>query len=438
MRIKEFWNEFYGHNLFRDTVYARNNYAEVLKFQDELLRNEEYRKRAYAFLLKHGRGNNKGRATLMSSHTLFKDINAFRKHDEKDRLVDRLFFDFDIDKNEDVIRCKKNFDKAFEFKGKDRINLIAETQKEFRNLVVNTDLLDGAYKDLVKLYDYYQEQGLKPLLVASGSKGFHLTIFFKPVRLNYVSELTKKLAINLKKKLDLKTLDLAPYNRYLTGKGRVPYSQHDNTLLYTTPFDIDEDLKTVFKRAKMPKIMDFYFKDYSDNSYDKFLLEKDLEYDKINSIKKENQELEDKKNKKKYSNFKEFSNTTKIRIAEPEDVLRLNKFPCFNNMNWSDTNNYYFVMVLAYTDLPTMEAIQEAMIIFWKSKGRTMQKSDKGLKRVTKTVKKTLAKNKVVTKNGMLNTVGSCKECEFYSECFRCKVKFKPEYDMAISKARPG
>ena len=150
--------------------------------------------------------------------------------------------------------------------------------------------------------------------------------------------------------------------------------------------------------------------------YDNILSEKNAE---LSAAKKENMEI--RKANAKYSS--RFIPDDAVTIESVEDVLQLNIFPCFENLEFSDYNNMLLVNLLFNTNLESATEIQKAMILFWNDKGNDLKLSESGLKRVKQHEKGIYAPTQNTMKNHSL-----CFNCSNWKSCFRYKINFQDKY----------
>lgn len=103
-------------------------------------------------------------------------------------------FDFDIDDNPDVKELKEQFKLAHNrLDGKEHRQIIEILQDDFKRLIFEKDLLRDVYEEATRLCAYLQRFNVKPFLVFSGSKGFHVNVFFNEMKLTNLSDIQKHL-----------------------------------------------------------------------------------------------------------------------------------------------------------------------------------------------------------------------------------------------------
>lgn len=365
--LKQYYRIYYDSNYYRDlrcikdvkafTNGSRTKYnTEVFKYPNKPY-VEHHWKLFYNFLLSH----NKGIGTLASSLTYFKTFQDYQTGDDSLRYSDRLFFDFDVDDPRAKALKDEIKNANLEKFGGDRISSIKHSQKKFRDLILQEDLLEKPFQELQVMMEYMESQGLKPYPIFSGSKGFHLLYFFEPQRLENISEITTSLTDHLKTKLELSTLDMNVTDSLKRVK-RVPYSKHERTLLYTTPFSRDlsyeELLKMIKKNTGKPILFDK--KDYlapkcfsnelvsMNNRFTELELERQKGKEEIISLRnsQRSHRIYSKHSVGKTNIFSDMRELCKILIGDPShEYKHYNSYKCIfhddNNPSALVSEKYY-------------------------------------------------------------------------------------------------
>lgn len=254
------------------------------------------------FLLRHYK---LGTGSLLAGLTHFKNISDYRTNDVNSLLAGKLFFDFDVDdpRTKDLKHKILDVKRDPDITGKSRLDFIKQCQDDFKRLILEEDLLKSPFGEVMKLKSYLLENDISPYIVFSGSKGFHVNIFFKDLVLNDLTNLNRSFANIFKRKLGLNLLDFNIYGNSLTAVQRVPYGVHERTGLYTTPVDPEisyDELLDLISKNRL-KVHDFNMSDYYVNEEFRRTLK---EVDKENMIKKEANDLKQEevnRLKKKYS-----------------------------------------------------------------------------------------------------------------------------------------
>ena len=138
-----------------------------------------------------------------------------------------------------------------------------ELQKQFQDLIFERDLLLDVFNETKTLCNHLIRYGLKPYMIASSSKGFHVNVFFDEMQLTNLSQISQTLAKSYMKSLKLKYIDFNVFDENKAHKRlqRCQYGIHSKTNLLTRPLspDItyDEMLDTLQKNKRRPIDFDF-------------------------------------------------------------------------------------------------------------------------------------------------------------------------------------
>lgn len=275
--------------MFRDYRHIYNDKTDVFKFPEEALDTLKMKGKGLDFLIKHTSRNWSKEGILSASLSFFDNIGDYRTNNDDDRYTDRLMFDFDTE-NIEVKLLKKRLKKAYSIKNfKEQKKEVRRVQDEFQKLLYHSDLLVKPFNEARKLQDYFQEANIPVYTVFSGCKGLHLYVFLPKLHLLNISQVTHKLATTFKEKLDLRTLDVSVSKDSLKRIDRVPYSRHEKTRLFVSPFNLDDDIKGVVKTSRRQRVAEFDFNDYmlaEDHPLVKTLVKLNNNYDEINEAKK--------------------------------------------------------------------------------------------------------------------------------------------------------
>lgn len=348
--LKQFYRDYYNENYYRDLRYIKDDTVSKdgikSKYNPEVLKyplGSDFNTwdLFLKFLLKNSK---RGLGSLVGSITHYNNINEYRSKDQSLLISDRLFFDFDVEDNRTKILKHKIRDVKVNplITGRERISLIKEYQKDFQKLILEEDLLQEPFKEVMKLKDYLIKLDLNPFIVFSGSKGFHVNLFYRDVNLQDITNLNESLAEVFKKKLDLKLLDFNVYNNILTGVQRVPYNIHERTNLITKPISqnvtYDDFLQEVSRNKR--EVSSFNIEDYYSSEYFRDLLIK-LDSENLSRIEqnyhkqKELQKLQKERvNTSHYKGdkdliFKDMRELCKLLIGNPSyEREHYNKYSC--------------------------------------------------------------------------------------------------------------
>ncbi|WP_405297986.1 hypothetical protein [Methanobrevibacter sp.] len=185
---------------------------------------------------------------------------------------DRLFFDFDLDNPY--------------YK-----DLTSSSEK--RDMLFKSDILETPFDDVSRLYDYLIDNGAKPYVVFSGSKGFHLYCFFEPIPMLHYDKISKRCADKFNDALNLTSLD---YNVFTNRRqSRLPYGRHRDSDLFTFPCNINSSIEDILYESLNPTIKDFYMSDYIFDGFSEYLKGVD---NSISEFLQKQKELKSAKRKK--------------------------------------------------------------------------------------------------------------------------------------------
>ncbi len=264
--------------------------------------------------------------TLAGEITYFKTLEDFKDAAISKRYCDRLFYDFDIDDNPYVKQLKEEFKQAnLTLTGKEHRNKYVELQATFCELIFEKDLLHEVYVEAHNLVNYLQRYGLNPFFVFSGSKGFHVNVFFNEMQITNLSDISKTLARTYSKELGLHYLDFKVFDRTRAHKRlqRVQYGIHSKTGLITRPLDAnityDEMLKVITSKNRKP--VDFDFNEYvAPQGFNKMIIKLDREIsfkkaERQKQLERENREKSIEMQKRYGKNYKSFNDIDLRDIA---------------------------------------------------------------------------------------------------------------------------
>lgn len=276
--LKDYLKTFFNNNLFREFRILNENKIKNKRFF--LIANDP-KKESFLLsqvLLKDKTENN----NIYSEIYPFKDYDnlllnkkqiATKKtkklHDFSNnkpvRTYDRLYFDFDFDKNKDIAKLKEEINTAILKNDK-------PAKKEYIQLY-HEHLLDNKIaikplEELKKLTDYLDNKGIKSYPLFSGSKGFHLYIFFNnslfnPDSFNTVAGAIFKL---FKDTLKLETLDKAVFDNPSQRIARLPYCKHPVTELYCYPIDVNNGYNAIIEESFKPTIKELNINEHLENT----------------------------------------------------------------------------------------------------------------------------------------------------------------------------
>ena len=340
-------------------------------------------------------------------------IYPYNKH----IILDRIFHDFDSPLSFEDEQMMK-----------DPAIAIHDKREHMRTILFQKHIAEKPLRYAKQLGDFYQRMGLKPTYVFSG-KGIHLYIHFRPIRLefpNYVlNELYK--AIKQTFKFDEDIFDKKVFEP--ARKSRILTSRNPKTDYYVKPINPNWEYFELLDDVESPSInVDVDVNDYGDDSK---IIEVLTSHDEIAKQLQKEQRIRNQMMPS--SRPRIHANKNQTIIANPDDVVKLMQYPCFNDMKFSDYNNLVLVNILSFTDLKDANDVQDAMLKFWENKGFTkMQKNQQGFHRVKENDKKYS-----FTQNTM-KRIGLCQECQDWQRCFRYNMKLNQVYDDKLETYKNG
>lgn len=280
-KLKDYYKQFFDNNFLRDLrpfkYYVKNDepnrWAKNFRISENTPKEHE---KFIELIKKDGYGFADVTAELYSC----KDMKNFQNKIDKNnnpyptKIFDRLFFDFDFDKNP----------RAKELKSKILLGVAKQDKKpvfddivEYMNeLLLQEEMALQPYEDMMKLYEYLENFDIKSYPVFSGSKGFHLYIFFPDTTelpKNNINYFSTTIAETYKKSCELKTIDFAVNRDAYSRVSRLPYCLHPITFLYTSPTDINDSYEEIIHKAFEPKIQKFNISSYKKADGNKALSE---------------------------------------------------------------------------------------------------------------------------------------------------------------------
>jgi hypothetical protein len=269
-------------------------------------------------------------------------------------ILDKIFFDFDKDYNPSAKTRLQELDYNPVLKKEFIINLMEHGRIK--------EPIDQAIGTAQYLRDTH---GGEPLLVFSGSKGCHLYYFFEPVMLDYPKEVLSRFTRDLKDQglFNFNTdeepglLDTAPVGD-VARISRVPGSIHPETGLYCHPFKMDFNYGEIISNAQEedPPYADFNPVEMRSPT----LRETLIKYDEI-----VRGDMELQRYQRAFMELEPRQPTPtggdKIHLQGPEDILKLNQFPCFKEAPFNHAMRILLGLICLWTGLSdedTLEAIR--------------------------------------------------------------------------------
>lgn len=336
--LMQYYSNYYNHNFLRDFRYLLDKPQSYIDSRDN---KKKYSKGDYLHEWKYKNADNSEKRALSflnhithsGFHGLlggqigyFKSLDDYHEGNIMNKYVDRLFFDFDVENDRVSIIKDSMKDVNDNLEGKAWLERLGELKSDFRNLIFDDDLLLPTFDEARRLCLYLQEIGLKPYLIFSGSKGFHVNVFFKEARLQNFSQISKSLGMTFSKKLNLKYLDYNVFDREKVHNRlqRCQYAYHSKTDLITLPipevYDYDEAIHLIKKNSMRP--ISFDYEEYlSSDDFSHALVIMNEKFSIINDRKQRELEYQNKQRRqmriKKYGKpLKSFQGVNMIDLAK--------------------------------------------------------------------------------------------------------------------------
>lgn len=333
--LKRYYSDYYNGEFFRDFRYIpddKKQYNQVFNAK-KLGRNGKAESRALHFLTKAEHLGHDG--LLGGEISYFKTFNEYQSGDITLRWSDRQFYDFDIEDSR-VDMIKDEFKKVYhQLEGRELSQRIKELQGDFRDLIFNSDLLYPTFQEARKLCEYLEGLGLNPYLICSGSKGFHINLFYEEARLQNLSQVSRLFAKSFSDRLDLKYLDYAVFDRKKAQRRlqRCQYVFHSKTDLLTIPipdiYDYDEVLQILKRNSRRPIEFDFMEYAQSSGSFRDSLIRNDKEFQRINARQQREKRMANEQRKremkKRYgNNYRDYSeiSMTELYSAYGGEIIK--------------------------------------------------------------------------------------------------------------------
>jgi hypothetical protein len=319
--LKNYYTSYYNRNFLRDYRYIYSDKSEH-KYND-ILQEQSYNRwdnsnvKALNFLTtKRHRGSN---GSFYYTLSYFKSLEDFHKGYDVLKYSDRLFFDFDI-ADDRVDGIKKQMQDVYKSSDAvdDKVDQLQQLKMKFQKLIFDDDLLYDVFVEASRLCDYLESIKLTPFLIFSGSKGFHINIFFDEMQLNQISRISYHLFKVYQQKLGLKYLDEVVNKDAIGRSQRVQYVYHPNTDLLTQPINrecsYDDVVDVIEHNTRKP--ISFCMSDYiAPAGFTKFLQKLNSKFSATSDIQQMNNNVKQQKKEEERSKLKftDYSN-------EPLDI----------------------------------------------------------------------------------------------------------------------
>lgn len=323
--LKEYYRAYYNGYFMRDFRYIpddKKRYNEVFNAKKLGLKGKAESKALFFLTRKIHLGHD---GLMGGEITYYHSREEFQSGDINQRYSDRQFFDLDIEDFR-VEMIKEQMKLAYiNLKGKELDKRLKELKKDFRDLIFNSDLLFPTFQEAKKLCLYLEDLGLRPYLIFSGAKGFHVNLFYDEVRLQNLSQVSRLFAKTFSDKLNLKYLDWAVFDRKKAQRRlqRCQYTFHSKTDLLTIPipeiYDYDEVLAVIQKNDRHP--IPFNLEEYSQKSSDfrESLIHNDRQFQMMNERKAREKKKENEariRERRKHGYFKNYQDISMTELFQ--------------------------------------------------------------------------------------------------------------------------
>ena len=384
-RLREYYSQYYNDNFLRDWRYIFDGVKlkdnKTLCFDGKIRPNHTLTSKkikpnmnpnvkSLIFLTE---SNHNGRLGLLGGEiTYYKSLEEYMKGDISKRWSDRLFFDFDVESDEvDLIKSKIKTAQN-DLEGRELRDRILELKGDFRELIFEHDLLLETFEESKKLCLYLEDLGLKPYLICSGSKGFHVNLFFEEIQLQNLSQVSRLFAKSFSDKLNLNYLDWKVFDKKKAQRRlqRCQYVYHSKTDLFTIPipniYDYDEVLTLLKKNNRNP--IDFDINEYiSNNGFRDSLIKNDREFSLINDRRK--RELEKKNLERKRRNKQRMKGDYKSF----EDISMIDLFSSYGGEIIKEDSNKAIVRCPFHSDNnPSAVIFKDSNYFYCSSCGKSL------------------------------------------------------------------
>lgn len=280
--LRKYLTEFFDNNFLRDfrprSFYFKddkvNTYSKNIRISSDSHEQHQY------FFRKINEYNDSFSdmfAELYPCQNIQDFQDKCNKKRNPNKVVDRLYFDFDFNTDEHPRAKELKKELLLAVAKGDRNSLFDNQLDEYINgLLLGEKIALEPYEDMMKLYEYLEVFDIKSYPVFSGSKGFHLYIFF-PATTELTKDSTKYLSTRIAetyaKSCDLKTIDFSVNRDAYSRLSRLPYCRHPITLLCTYPIDINDSYEKIIHKSLFPEIKKFKITEYKESEGNKALKE---------------------------------------------------------------------------------------------------------------------------------------------------------------------
>ena len=355
---KKYYQIFFNENLFREFRILNENKIKNKRYF--LTENNDKKK---SFLLSQVLSNDKtGNYNIYNEIYPFKNFEELQKNKKqlkikKDkklfdfsnnkpiRLYDRLYFDFDFDKNPIASKLKEKINLTILKNDKSNKK---ELITEYHSLLFDKKLAKKPLEELKQVTNYLNNKNILSYPIFSGSKGFHLYIFFQKTLLNPESfnNVAYQIFETFKTTLELKTLDKAVFENPSQRIARLPYCKHPITELHCYPIDINDSYTNIIENSFKPKIKQFDIDEHMNNKGNTELLDlitnrSEMENKTIAKGKEKDKQIKELHKKNSLLKTKKYEKSSKrLKEVEKDCIQIANEFLGTPNRSYGDYVTY--------------------------------------------------------------------------------------------------
>lgn len=315
-----FYAEFYGLNFFR-------HFRRLPEFKNNKLRLQfTVKNPKQLYLQVHNNSGFHACLVHVYDHGMYDNLNS---NNNSAIQYDRVFFDFDISDPE-VKKLKKDFILLRRQGSLHKKEKQLQIKEKLQNLIIEDKIAEYAINEAKNFSKQFEKTFGSPLsLFFSGCKGCHAYTFFNPSKFQNFDAALSWFTKNLQKTYP--TLDLAVAKDATNRLSRVPYSKHQLTGLTVVPFTIEDNYKTIIKKALSPIVEPFnqldYFSNFNEHIHE---IDKCLEHN--NQIREAKRQAELKLNPPRVSSYKDMDHRLffKMLLGEPEGEYPEKEYVMYN------------------------------------------------------------------------------------------------------------
>ena len=299
MEINEYFDEFFNQEYMRDFRSINGDKTRVCHAPKREITTKKHKQYAKRWVTRHLNKNNSKYYQLISAIAYYRNVRYYQLGIVEKKMFNHLLYDFDSENAKyKLLKDKLRNTNSTQIKNK--------IHKQIQELILSENLLEQPFNEMLKVYEYYANKGWKPYVVFSGSKGFHLRLFFEPINMKYFDRFVHDYTHKMIDSFNLETLDLAccgevekrdehgnvvDKNPMVTNgqskrMERIPYSFNEKSGWKVTPIldpqestldEIIDEVQRLSSQKKLQKVDDFSLSDYTNTNANMLMVEKHFE-----------------------------------------------------------------------------------------------------------------------------------------------------------------